>query len=146
MEDRCLPKRHLEEFPMVGYELVTLDPIAEVPDFHINAAEGVLRVLGKVDQGRPEILDRVEGAYVGLAHGRSLRLTLVQVFFNALGLAKEEGNVLVGRVNEAGNDFQRVLEFFHEFVMLAVTPASAQAGKLAMEGAHLAHQIIVELT
>src|SRR5687768_6229399 len=72
-------------------------------------------------------------------------LALLQVVFHALGLAEQERDVLVGRLDEPSDDLHRLFEFLDEFVMLAVAPARAEAGELSMHDGHLGEQIVVEL-
>jgi len=73
------------------------------------------------------------------------RLALLEVLFHAFGLAKQEGDVLVRGLDEAGDDLERRLEFLDELIMFPVAPRLAQAGELAVNDGHLGEQVIVEL-
>ena len=67
----------------------------------------------------------------------ALFLTLLQVFLDTLGLAKQERDVLVGRFGKPFHDLERLLELFDELVMLPVAPGLAQARELAVQGGQL---------
>src|SRR5271166_4945058 len=76
---------------------------------------------------------------------RATLSSLLQILVRTIGLAHQEWNVLVGRVDEALDDLHRLLEFLDEFVVLAVAPGLAQAGDLTVEHGQLVHEIVVEL-
>src|SRR5208337_5666529 len=67
--------------------------------------------------------------------------SLLQILVRTIGLAHQEWNVLVGRIDEALDNLHRLLEFFDKFVVLAVAPGLAKAGDLTVEHGQLVHEI-----
>src|SRR5262245_51696201 len=71
-------------------------------------------------------------------------LALRQVLLDALGLAHQEGDVLVGQLDEAGDDGHGLLELLGELGVLLVAPGVAQAEHLAVQHRHAVLQLVVE--
>ncbi len=54
-------------------------------------------------------------------------LPLAQILFHPIGLAQQEGDVLLGRFDEAVRGQQRLLELFGEFLLFLVAPTCSPA-------------------
>src|SRR5262249_39102806 len=58
---------------------------------------------------------------------------LLEVLVDAIGLAEQEGDVLLRGLDEAGEDVDGLGEALGELVVVLVAPGVAEAGELALE-------------
>src|SRR5262245_32559191 len=70
-----------------------------------------------------------------------MRLSLLEVLLDALGLAQEVGDVFAGRGQEAAEHQDGLVELLGELVVLLVAPGVAQGGELSLDDAELMLQL-----
>jgi hypothetical protein len=70
---------------------------------------------------------------------------LLEIFLDPFGLAEQERDVLIGRVDEPLDHLEGLFEFLDELVVFTVAPGLAQTAELTVQRGQLRHHLVIEL-